>query len=175
MPPLYEFDDDEDGDGSVDSHAHGSSAFVSQTASGVDSNGKSSSLCFDFSTPAGRIEAFQSVHNSLQGHNGINRTIQELHRLGYFWPKMAREVTVMVAECAVCQTEKKRMSATGAEYSSLRQYTLFEEVSIDFIGPLPFCSTEQITCSSCQSFSGPSDLTHFNYSSRYHGFTDFGT
>jgi hypothetical protein len=50
---------------------------------------------------------------------------------------MSKDVTAMIAECVVCQKESARVQSTGEVRSSLRQYSLFEEVSIDFIGPLP--------------------------------------
>ncbi len=50
---------------------------------------------------------------------------------------MSRDVTAMVNECVVCQKKRARVLATGESRTPLRQYSLFEEVSIDFMGPLP--------------------------------------
>ena len=87
-------------------------------------------------------EEFSKVHNSLTGHHGINRTIRSLYQAGIRWTKMAKDVTTMVSECIVCQKESVRIASTGEVRTSLRQYSLFEEISIDFIGPLPVDALE---------------------------------
>ena len=50
---------------------------------------------------------------------------------------VTQDVTKFVGECVVCQKEMARRVSTGEIRSSIRKFALFEEISIDFIGPLP--------------------------------------
>jgi hypothetical protein len=60
-----------------------------------------------------------------------------LHSKGVQWPKMSKDVSTFISECIVCQNELARMKSTGEIRTSMRQFALFEEISIDFIGPIP--------------------------------------
>jgi len=86
---------------------------------------------------AEKCDAISKAHNSLEGHHGINRTLAILQSMGARWPKMAKDVTTFISECIVCQKETARIQSTGESRSSLRKFAIFEEISIDFIGPLP--------------------------------------
>ena len=50
---------------------------------------------------------------------------------------MGRNVAEFIESCVHCQKNRPTASAPSQERGSLRQYTLFEEVSVDFIGLLP--------------------------------------
>ena len=50
---------------------------------------------------------------------------------------MARDVTKYIAECAHCGKNRSKSPDPKVQRSGLGQFGLFEEVSIDFIGPLP--------------------------------------
>ena len=68
---------------------------------------------------------------------------------------MGRDVAEFIEGCVHCQKNRPAAGAPSQERGSLRQYTLFEEVSIDFIGPLPKDQVENsyiMICVCC--FSG---------------------
>ena len=81
--------------------------------------------------------AFSEVHNSRVGHHGVHRTVRALIRRGFRWPRMHRDVATMIAACAFCQKERLAGEPPVVVLSSLVSYSLFEELAIDFIGPLP--------------------------------------
>ena len=76
-------------------------------------------------------------HNNAEGHHGIHRTVWALQAAGHQWSRMGRSVAEFIEGCVHCQKNRPTAGAPSQERGSLRQYTLFEEVSIDFIGPLP--------------------------------------
>jgi hypothetical protein len=87
--------------------------------------------------PDERIAIFREVHNGLAGHHGINRTVWLLHDRGVTWANMAKDVAKLVNECVSCRKNQVRIPEVLTTRGNLRQYALFEELSIDFIGPLP--------------------------------------
>jgi len=91
------------------------------------------------STPDGEDVAtlIGSFHNNAEGHHGIHRTVWALQAAGHQWTRMGRDVAEFIEGCVHCQKNRPAAGAPSQERGSLRQYTLFEEVSIDFIGPLP--------------------------------------
>ena len=89
------------------------------------------------STEDDHIGWIKRVHNSTQGHIGINRTLAALQQRGLTWPHMAKDVTTFVNECAICQKQRPSHHQIEAIRGNLKAYALFEELAIDFIGPLP--------------------------------------
>jgi len=87
--------------------------------------------------PKERIAIFREVHNGLAGHHGINRTVWMLHDRGVTWVNMAKDIAQFVSECVTCTKNQVRIPEVQVARGTLRQYALFEELSIDFIGPLP--------------------------------------
>ena len=88
-------------------------------------------------SPAEALEYFHRVHNASQGHLGITRTLNLLQQRGWTWPNMARDVTNFVHACGVCQKERPSRAHVETIRGQLSSYALFEELAIDFIGPLP--------------------------------------
>jgi putative transposase len=84
-----------------------------------------------------RMELFLACHNSTQGHHGIHRTVAEIRALDYEWPRMTRDVTGWIAECAQCQKVRGGDADVVTVPSPIGSYCIFEELSVDFIGPLP--------------------------------------
>jgi hypothetical protein len=96
-----------------------------------------------------------AFHNNAEGHHGIHRTVWALQSAGHQWTRMGRDVAEFIENCVHCQKNRPAPSAPSQERGSLRQYTLFEEVSIDFIGPFPKDQVENsyiMICVCC--FSG---------------------
>jgi hypothetical protein len=78
---------------------------------------------------------FRRVHNHGNGHHGINRTMRMLHMRGVRWPKMAKDLTQFIAQCEHCNKNRIKQEDLHTQRGSLGQFAMFEEVSIDFIGP----------------------------------------
>lgn len=86
---------------------------------------------------SGRRNVFLSCHNGTQGHHGVHRTLTEIRGLGKEWPRMSRDVTRWIAECAACQKIRARLPEPAALLSPIGTFAIFEEISVDFIGPVP--------------------------------------
>ena len=84
-----------------------------------------------------RYEYFLKHHNSTEGHHGIHRTVSELRSRDIDWPKMAKDIAGWIKECAHCQKNRLPADKQKVELGMLGKLILFEELSIDFIGPLP--------------------------------------
>ena len=84
-----------------------------------------------------RRAVFDSCHNSTQGHHGIQCTVNEIRALEYDWPRMTRDVTRWIDECATCQKIRSRVPVIAAVPAPIGSFCIFEELSNDFIGPLP--------------------------------------
>jgi hypothetical protein len=89
------------------------------------------------STPSERKSWFDSVHNETQGHLGLHATLRVLQDRQCVWPRMSRDITGWIASCDLCQ--KYRLGGKDIESipSPITSYQIFEELGIDFIGPLP--------------------------------------
>ena len=80
---------------------------------------------------------FLGVHNSTQGHHGIHRTIWLLRQNNIVWDKMTKDVVRWIKSCPHCQKNRLAQDKQTVELGQLGKLVLFEELSIDFIGPLP--------------------------------------
>ena len=96
------------------------------------------------------------AHNSTVGHHGINRTLRLLRQQGHNWRHIARDVTQFIAACAFCQKDRLSQPPAAAVLGQLATYSLFEELSIDFIGPLPVD-----TLGNCYIFNAECMFSHF--------------
>ena len=83
------------------------------------------------------FEHFLQCHNDTVGHFGLHTTLRMLAQRGIEWTRMSRDVAAWIAECATCQ--KYRLGATEVRvaHSPIASFSVFEELSIDFVGPLP--------------------------------------
>jgi hypothetical protein len=84
-----------------------------------------------------RRAVFDSCHNSAQGHHGIQRTVMEIQQREFEWPRMSRDVATWIAECAQCQKIRGKDPEVQAVPSPIGAVCIFEELSVDFVGPLP--------------------------------------
>ena len=84
-----------------------------------------------------RKAMFLACHNSTQGHHGVHRTISELQSIGYKWVRMSRDITRWIAECPDCQKIRAAKPPLEAALSPIGAFSIFEELSVDFVGPLP--------------------------------------
>lgn len=79
------------------------------------------------------------AHDSIVGgHVGMNKTL-ELIKRKYYWPKMYQHVSLYVSSCDKCQSNKSsNQSPIGLLQSLPIPNNRWEQVTMDFIGPLPF-------------------------------------
>jgi hypothetical protein len=104
---------------------------------------------------ADRAAIIAEFHNNAEGHHGIHRTVWALQAAGHQWPKMSRDVAHYINCCVTCQKNRPKAGAPSEARSSLRQYSLFDEVSVDFVGPLPKDQVDnQYICTCVCGFCG---------------------
>jgi hypothetical protein len=80
---------------------------------------------------------FDAVHNETLGHMGVHATLRMLHTQGHVWPRMSRDVTEWIASCPMCQKYRLGGKDIISVPSPIASFQIFEELGIDFIGPLP--------------------------------------
>jgi hypothetical protein len=80
---------------------------------------------------------FDAVHNDIMGHFGVHATLRALQSSGKSWYRMSREVAQWIAECPVCQKYRLGGKEVVAISSPIASFQIFEELGVDFIGPLP--------------------------------------
>ena len=79
----------------------------------------------------------QSVHNSMVGHGGVERTLRKLQDLKQVWKNMRLDVKTYIRECPCCQKMSQvKIPITAYKYTT-STYRPMECLNIDFIGPYP--------------------------------------
>ena len=83
-------------------------------------------------------EILQQVHDTpVAGHLGIDKTF-ELARRDYYWPTLRQDVESYVRSCDTCQRTK---ATNQPKFGLLQSLPIpeqrWEDISMDFIGPLP--------------------------------------
>jgi hypothetical protein len=106
---------------------------ASQEHAGTETQGISTQE----STPGERKSWFDSVHNETQGHLGLHATLRVLQDRQKVWPRMSRDVAGWIASCDLCQKYRLGGKEIVSIPSPITSYQIFEELGIDFIGPLP--------------------------------------
>jgi hypothetical protein len=80
---------------------------------------------------------FDGAHNDTMGHFGVHATLRSLQENGKSWPRMSRDVAQWIAECPTCQKYRLKGKEVVAIPSPIASFQIFEELGVDFIGPLP--------------------------------------
>jgi hypothetical protein len=80
---------------------------------------------------------FDEVHNDTMGHFGVHATLRALQSAGKLWSRMSREIAQWIAECPTCQKYRLGGKEVVAIPSPIASFQIFEELGVDFIGPLP--------------------------------------
>ena len=80
---------------------------------------------------------FLQQHNDTVGHRGLHAVLRALQQLGYSWVRMSRDVARWIAECPECQKYRLAGKPVTSIPSPIASFQIFEEIGIDFIGPLP--------------------------------------
>ena len=78
------------------------------------------------------------VHDSIiGGHVGMNKTLELVQRK-YYWPKMYKYISTYINSCDKCQSNKSSNQSTSGLLQPLPiPNKRWEQITIDFIGPLP--------------------------------------
>jgi hypothetical protein len=77
------------------------------------------------------------VHNGINGHGGVERTISKLSDLKLSWKNMRLDVKTFIRECPCCQKMSQIKVPINAYKYITSTYRPMECLNIDFIGPFP--------------------------------------
>ena len=103
--------------------------------------------CVDKGTPSKRLvlavprkmraDLLKLSHDDpCSGHMGINRCLERLQQR-YYWPGMAAEVQLWIAECEKCNRRKTPVPSKKAPMQSIEVGQPMELWAMDVLGPLP--------------------------------------
>ena len=84
-----------------------------------------------------QLEAIQMCHNSIVGHNGVDRTLTILFSLQHAWKHMKQHVRNFIKNCACCQKMSSTAEPINVNHYSTSTYSIFDTLNIDFLGPFP--------------------------------------
>jgi transposase InsO family protein len=86
-------------------------------------------------------EIIASVHNSLVGHSGLERTVKrltfKLQNLKTSWKFLRQKVKRFIALCPCCQKMSQLKIPIAAHPFTVSSYSPMECLNIDFVGPYP--------------------------------------
>ncbi len=79
----------------------------------------------------------RGVHNSIAGHNGVEKTLQKLTEKGVApWKYMREHVRQYIQRCPICQKLDHRAVTINATPFTLASREPMRSISVDSIGPL---------------------------------------
>ena len=80
----------------------------------------------------------RKVHNSVAGHNGVEKTLQKLAEKGISpWFRMRENVKQYIKHCPICQKLDQRATIVNTSPFTLASREPMRSLSVDSIGPLP--------------------------------------
>jgi transposase InsO family protein len=86
-------------------------------------------------------QIISSVHNSLVGHSGLERTVKrltfKLQNLKTSWKFLRQKVKRFIALCPCCQKMSQLKIPIAAHPFTVSSYSPMECLNIDFVGPYP--------------------------------------
>lgn len=86
-------------------------------------------------------QIISSVHNSLVGHSGLERTVKrltfKLQNLKTSWKFLRQKVKRFIALCPCCQKMSQLKIPIAAQPFTVSSYSPMECLNIDFVGPYP--------------------------------------
>jgi len=86
--------------------------------------------------PNDHYKTIASIHNSFNGHFGVEKTLQKLKTRGLSWPHMRAHVRLFVKECPCCQKMSQIKPVIQAKPFILSANAPMQRISIDSIGPI---------------------------------------
>jgi hypothetical protein len=91
-----------------------------------------------FSVSKKLFKLISSVHNTLQGHFGVELTVKKLQERNISWPNMRQTVKFFIHQrCPVCQKLSQIKPVIVTKPFTTASYSPMERISIDSVGPLP--------------------------------------
>ena len=97
----------------------------------------SASVIDKFKLTTTQYKNISSVHNSVVGHFGLDRTIKRLHASTGKWEFMRQHVCSFIDNCPCCQKMSVLKIPIAAHPFTTSTYTPMECLNVDFIGPFP--------------------------------------
>ena len=82
-------------------------------------------------------ELIEQFHNHLEGHHGVNLTLDAMKKEGYVWQGLDKDVQNFVKSCPVCQKVRLRRVAKFSVLTTSTFTSPFQEWAVDSMGPLP--------------------------------------
>ena len=104
---------------------------------------------------------FLEQHNDTMGHIGLHAVLRKLQSLGHTWTRMSRDVARWIMQCPSCQKGRLAGKPVVSIPSPIASFQIFEELGVDFIGPLPrdelmnsyICNVVCMTTHYCELFA----------------------
>ena len=97
----------------------------------------SANIITKFKLSTDHYKIIGSVHNSVVGHYGLERTLVRLQRIKQKWQFQRQHVRWFIDHCPCCQKMSMLKIPIHAHGFSTSTYTPMECLNIDFIGPFP--------------------------------------
>ena len=83
-----------------------------------------------------RMLLIKNVHeDALNGHPGLNEMANKINK-EYFMPNLMKSLTKYINSCVTCQTKKSAQTYKPMLSQFMKDYTPFETIHIDLVGPL---------------------------------------
>jgi transposase InsO family protein len=91
----------------------------------------------DYKPSRQQSSLIHSVHNSVIGHHGVERTLEKLRKLNKNWKYMREHVRRYILQCPCCQAMSWLRVPIQAEKFITTTLTPMTRLAVDTIGPLP--------------------------------------
>jgi transposase InsO family protein len=87
--------------------------------------------------PANVYKSISSVHNTIAGHHGLERTLWKLTRKDERWKHMREDIRQFIDECPYCQKTSQIKTPIITKRFTTHSYSPMQCINVDTIGPLP--------------------------------------
>ena len=88
--------------------------------------------------PNSRYNQIKKVHNSLAGHNGVEKTLRKLELMGIPpWTNARKHIKEFIDKCPICQKLSERAIKVNAEPFTTAVHEPMHTLNMDSIGPVP--------------------------------------
>nr|GEU96892.1 reverse transcriptase domain-containing protein [Tanacetum cinerariifolium] len=91
------------------------------------------------------VEILKACHNGpTRGNYGPNYIAKKVFDFGFYWPTIYRDDHDLVKSCDACQRQGKISQRDEMPQNSIQVCEIFDVWGIDFIGPFPVFTREQV-------------------------------
>jgi len=88
--------------------------------------------------PQDKYKLISSVHNTIVGHMGVDKTYDRLVAQGHKWPQMKSHISTFIAKhCPCCQKMAVNKIINSSQPFTLSSYDIMQRVACDSTGRLP--------------------------------------